>query len=35
MLYSEEEPDKADTRTVNPKVLEQIWQDFALFRASD
>jgi hypothetical protein len=24
--------DKADTRAVDPKILEQIWQDFAPFR---
>lgn len=28
-LYSEKEPDKADSRTVDPKILEQIRQDFA------
>ena len=29
VLYSEKEPDKADTRTIDPKVLEQIRADFA------
>lgn len=29
MLYSEAEPDKADTRVVDPKVLQQIARDFA------
>jgi S1-C subfamily serine protease len=31
-LYSEKEPDKADTRPVDPKLVEQIWQDFAPYR---
>jgi S1-C subfamily serine protease len=30
VLHSEKEPDKADTRVVDPKVLQQIRQDFAL-----
>ena len=30
-VYSEGEPDKADTRLVDPKVLQQITRDFALF----
>jgi hypothetical protein len=34
VLYSEKEPDKADSRVVDPKVIEQIWQDFAPYRAS-
>lgn len=32
-LYAEKEPAKADTRVVDAKVLEQIWQDFAPYRA--
>jgi hypothetical protein len=28
-IYSEGEPDKSDTRIVDPKVLQQITQDFA------
>ena len=32
VLHSEKEPAKADTRPVDPKVLEQIWQDFAPYR---
>ena len=35
VLYSEKEPEKGDTRIVDPKVLEQIWQDFASYRALD
>ena len=27
-LYSEKAPEKADTRVVDPKVVQQIWQDF-------
>jgi S1-C subfamily serine protease len=33
VLYSEKEPEKGDTRPVDPKVLQQIWQDFAPYRA--
>ena len=32
VLYSEKEPDKGDTRLVDPKVLERIWPDFAPYR---
>jgi S1-C subfamily serine protease len=32
-LYSEKEPLKSDARIVDPKVIEQIWQDFAPYRA--
>ena len=32
VLYSEKEAGKGDTRAVDPKVLEQIWQDFAPYR---
>jgi S1-C subfamily serine protease len=32
VLYSEKEPQKADSRVVDPKVLQQIWQDFASYR---
>jgi hypothetical protein len=31
-IYSEKEPDKPDTRVVDPKVVQQIWQDFAPYR---
>ena len=31
-LYSEKEPDKADTRVVDPKLVQQVWQDFAPYR---
>jgi len=32
-LYSAKEPQKADTLVVDAKIVEQIWQDFAPFRA--
>jgi S1-C subfamily serine protease len=32
VLYSEKEPEKGDTRVVDPKVIEQVWQDFAPYR---
>lgn len=32
-LYSEKEPDKGDTRTVDAAVIQQVWQDFAPYRA--
>jgi S1-C subfamily serine protease len=35
VLYSEKEPEKGDTREVDPKVLQQIWQDFAPYRDSE
>lgn len=33
VLFSEKQLEKGDTRVVDPKVLEQIWQDFAPYRA--
>ena len=32
-LYSAKEPQKADTLVVDAKIVEQIWQDFAPYRA--
>jgi hypothetical protein len=32
VLYSEKEPDKADPRVVEPRIVQQIWQDFAPYR---
>ena len=29
---AEKEPEKGDTRVVDPKVIQQIWQDFARYR---
>ena len=34
VLFSEKEPEKGDTRVVDPKVVEQIWQDFEPYRAA-
>lgn len=31
-VYSEQEPGKPDTRTVEPRIVQQIWQDFAPLR---
>lgn len=33
VLYSEKEPDKGETRVVDPAVLQDIWQQFAPYRA--
>ena len=33
VLYSEKEPEKGETRVVDPKVVERIWQDFEPYRA--
>jgi S1-C subfamily serine protease len=33
VLYSEKEPENGDTRAVDPSVVQQIWQDFAPYRA--
>jgi hypothetical protein len=32
VLYSEKAPEKGDTRLVDPKVLQRIWQEFAPYR---
>ena len=32
VLYSEKEPQKGETRVVDPKVVQQIWRDFAPYR---
>ena len=34
MIFSDKEPGKSDTRVVEPRVLQQIWQDFAPYRKS-
>ena len=31
-VYSEKDPEKADSRVIDPKLVEQIWNDFAPFR---
>ncbi len=33
VLYSEKDPDKGEIRLVDAKVVQQIWRDFALYRA--
>ena len=33
-LFSDKAPDNGDTRIVDPKILERIWQDFAPYRAA-
>jgi len=33
VMFSEKEPDKQDSRTVDPQMIERIWQDFAPYRA--
>jgi hypothetical protein len=33
VLYSEKEPEKGDTLIVDAKVVQQVWQDFAPYRA--
>lgn len=33
MLYSEKAPDQADTHSVDPGIVQQIWQDFEPYRA--
>ena len=33
VLYSDKEPEKGDSRVVDPNVLQRIWQDFAPYRA--
>jgi hypothetical protein len=32
VVYSEKDPEKGDTRVVDPKVIQQVWQDFAAYR---
>lgn len=33
VLYSEKDPDRGDSRDVDPKIVRQIWQDFEPYRA--
>jgi len=35
VLFSEKEPEKGETRVVDPGVVQQFWQDFAPYRAQD
>jgi S1-C subfamily serine protease len=34
LVYSEKAPDKPDARTIDPSMVERVWQDFAPYRAS-
>ena len=31
-LYSDKEPEKGDTRVVDPKIVQQVWNDFQAYR---
>jgi hypothetical protein len=33
-LFSDKSPEKGDTRVIDPKILEQIWRDFAVQHAA-
>lgn len=33
-LFSDKAPEKGDTRAIDPKIVQQIWQDFAPYRAA-
>jgi hypothetical protein len=33
VLYSEKEPARGDTRVVDPKIIQQVWEAFAPYRA--
>jgi len=35
LISSEKEPARPDTRVVDPKVVQQVWQDFAAYRVRD
>jgi len=32
VLYGEKNPERSETRVVDPKIVQQIWQDFAPYR---
>ena len=32
VLYSEKAPEKGEARTIDPKIVEQVWQDFEPYR---
>jgi hypothetical protein len=34
VIFSEKEPDKADSRVVDPKIVQQVWDDFASYRGA-
>ena len=33
-LFAEKTPDKGDTRIVDPRIVQQVWEDFAPYRAA-
>jgi S1-C subfamily serine protease len=33
-LFSEKDPQKGDTRVVDPRIVQQVWDDFAPYRAA-
>jgi len=33
-LFSDKDPEKGDTRVIDPRILHQIWDDFAPYRAA-
>ena len=33
-LFSDKNPEKGDTRVIDAKILQQIWQDFGPYRAA-
>ena len=35
VLYSEKDPDKPDTKVVDARIVQQIWADFAAYRAGE
>ena len=35
VLYAEKEPERGDTRVVDPKMIEQIWKDYEPYRVVD
>jgi hypothetical protein len=32
VMYSEKDPQKGDTRIVEPAIVQQVWKDFAPYR---
>jgi hypothetical protein len=34
VLYSQKQPEKADTRIVDPRMVQRIWDDFAAYRTA-
>ncbi|HEX6465303.1 MAG TPA: S1C family serine protease [Vicinamibacterales bacterium] len=34
-VFTEKAPDRGDTRTIDPKIVQHVWDDFAFFRAAN